>query len=361
MNLEKKKHVQYFKRNLAVLPQPFQDYDSSLTSLACFSMCGLQLLGAFEEIYSDKDKLEMVEWVYSHLVPSRQGFRGSMSHAIRIGADNAGYASRYDPPHLASTFFCLCMLAMLHDPLSQLGEQGKQNIFDYVMSCQLPSGIFTPYHGAQIHESDIRYIYMAIAILRMLGGDKSDSTNIKATIDKAIRYIQAAVGYDGGFSDSSNGESHAGLTFCAVGTALATQQISPLDAILPTPEHQRQLVQWLVSRQQPDGGFNGRVNKMSDTCYSFWVGASLAMISKHSVKAECLPLSLVDKQAAVDFLLKQQHPIVGGFVKTQGSMPDPLHSCLGLAALSLFGHTQLEPLDASFCLPVSAVEFIASW
>ena len=30
---------------------------------------------------------------------------------------------------------------------------------------------------------------------------------------------------------------------------------------------------WLLSRQVT--GFQGRANKPSDTCYSFWIGASL--------------------------------------------------------------------------------------
>lgn len=38
-------------------------------------------------------------------------------------------------------------------------------------------------------------------------------------------------------------------------------------------------VYWLVSRQSTErdetGGFNGRVNKPVDTCYSFWVGGVL--------------------------------------------------------------------------------------
>lgn len=39
-------------------------------------------------------------------------------------------------------------------------------------------------------------------------------------------------------------------------------------------------IRWLVNRQigiddNDYGGFNGRVNKLADTCYSFWVGGAL--------------------------------------------------------------------------------------
>jgi geranylgeranyl transferase type-1 subunit beta len=35
---------------------------------------------------------------------------------------------------------------------------------------------------------------------------------------------------------------------------------------------------WLVNRQT--NGFNGRANKPSDSCYSFWIGSSLKVIMK---------------------------------------------------------------------------------
>jgi len=39
-------------------------------------------------------------------------------------------------------------------------------------------------------------------------------------------------------------------------------------------------IRWLVNRQvssddDEKGGFNGRVNKPADTCYSFWAGGAL--------------------------------------------------------------------------------------
>ena len=33
------------------------------------------------------------------------------------------------------------------------------------------------------------------------------------------------------------------------------------------------LVNWLIHRQE--GGFSGRPGKPADTCYSFWIGATL--------------------------------------------------------------------------------------
>jgi geranylgeranyl transferase type-1 subunit beta len=41
-------------------------------------------------------------------------------------------------------------------------------------------------------------------------------------------------------------------------------------------QNPNELVEWCLGRQV--GGFQGRINKDPDTCYSFWVGASLKML-----------------------------------------------------------------------------------
>ena len=64
----------------------------------------------------------------------------------------------------------------------------------------------------------------------------------------------------------------------------------------------------------------------------------------------------------VYLLSRTQHPKFGGFGKSENTFPgmfsllllavksDPLHSCLGLASLSLFGESGLIPFDAALCI-----------
>jgi len=65
----------------------------------------------------------------------------------------------------------------------------------------------------------------------------------------------------------------AGSTYCCIA---ALSMLGALD-----PVNQEDTIRWLISRQvsssnkEYDGGFNGRVNKPSDTCYSFWAGGAL--------------------------------------------------------------------------------------
>lgn len=39
------------------------------------------------------------------------------------------------------------------------------------------------------------------------------------------------------------------------------------------------LIEWSANRQlELEGGFNGRINKLVDSCYNFWMGATFEMI-----------------------------------------------------------------------------------
>ncbi|KAL9082694.1 MAG: hypothetical protein Q9159_006234 [Coniocarpon cinnabarinum] len=80
-------------------------------------------------------------------------------------------------------------------------------------------------------------------------------------------------------------------------------------------------------------GFAGRCNKVSDTCYVFWAGASLKLLQN---------LDLIEHEYIRSYLIeKTQHMMLGGFGKWPEDLPDMYHSYLGLAALALIdGHKQ---------------------
>jgi len=78
------------------------------------------------------------------------------------------------------------------------------------------------------------------------------------------------------------------------------------------------LKRWCLMRQ--DGGFHGRPGKPSDTCYSFWVGATLELL-------EFFDFS--DAEQNKTFILNTQDMIIGGLAKFENARPDPLHTYLG--------------------------------
>lgn len=83
-----------------------------------------------------------------------------------------------------------------------------------------------------------------------------------------------------------------------------------------------------------DGGFNGRPNKPVDTCYSFWTGAALKILDAYQ---------FIHEKNNNQFVLMTQDKY-GGFSKWVNTVPDPLHTYLGLAGLSLMNVEGLSEL-----------------
>ena len=162
----------------------------------------------------------------------------------------------------------------------------------------------------------------------------------------------------------------AGYAYCAVAALSLLDLANPdksaspthyLDAGIPST---RSLIHFLLSRQfaysdpSPDAdtaappplpdlsalsleaaaplatGFNGRLNKVADTCYVWWVSGALTLLGQGA---------LVDRAPARRFLIEKTQHLIGGFAKHPGDPPDVYHGYLGLAALAtMAGQQQKE-------------------
>lgn len=313
MSLETKKHIRYFERNLVLFPRAYEGYDSSHSSLVYLSVLGLKLLG-------QSPPLEFADWVWKLYVEN--GFVGSLSHTKTEA-------------NLGSTYFCLCISAMMEGQL----RADRHSVVEYIKSCQLESGTFcaSARDGRPYGEPSLRHMYSALGSLYLLGVQEPTLTA------RAASYAKRCQNFDGGFGDTPGfEESHAGLTFCALACIL----VFCGDEL--APEQKQKAIDYLVHCQQPSGGFVGRPNKTEDTCYSFWATASLHILG------ECP----INDELGREFLLATTQHKIGGFAKVPGEFPDPLHSALGLAALSLMGQAGLEPIDATLCLPRETLAFV---
>lgn len=128
-------------------------------------------------------------------------------------------------------------------------------------------------------------------------------------------------------------------------------------------------------------GFNGRCNKIADTCYCWWVGGTLSVFPPNPLclapgfdpwpQFHCFPLplplttnekqilgqaNLVNKPASRRFLLSKTQHLVGGFSKHVGYPPDIYHAYLGLAALATMGEPCLKPFDTMLCVSEDTVK-----
>lgn len=366
MSLNVELQRRYFLKVLGLCPLAFQLEDSNRMALVYFAMMGLVLSSpaddALAPLLKQHTRDELVEFVYRHLVPSGEGFRGSLTMKLENG---------YDPAHLPSTYFALCILLMLrHDYTKRLD---RDKIMGYVARCQVLTGetrgYFKPMldiHGQPFGDADLRFCQVAASIRCMLGRDVP-GPGPDINTEALAGYIHLCLLYDGGIGGSPDGELHAGLTFCGVHTL---RTIGRFDA---SAGWVRLLTAWLCARQldgaaddttgsgayvsnpeadeEGHGGFNGRTNKLADTCYGFWVVATLRMVHPE--------LLLIDTAALREYLLAgTQHPLMGGFGKTSGDFPDPLHSALGLACLSYLGEPGVGQMAPVLVIDQGSNEFL---
>ena len=143
--------------------------------------------------------------------------------------------------------------------------------------------------GDEWGETDTRFLYGALNALSILGElDRID-------MPKAIQYVQACANSDGGFGVCPGAESHAGQVFTCLGALSIARQLHLVDV--------ERTAAWLSERQLPNGGFNGRPEKLEDVCYSWWVGSSLAMLGKlHWIEGERLRDSILRCQVGLPLL-----------------------------------------------------------
>lgn len=378
MSLLVEKHKKFFLLCLHSLPARAQGEDANKLAIVYFVLHGLGLLGHV----NTKDNDLHIEYIYSHLIHTRdatiQAFRSSQTFKLQNDRND------YDLPNLSATLFALASLLILQDDFSTKLDRHK--IMAFVSRCQVKSGplkgSFVPVLGADGEpwgESDLRLCYIAASIRKMVGYDRLPAEKRASDIDieAMTAFILDKFNFNGGLASASFTESHSGLTFCG----LAALKLTGFD--LDTKNDFVALTEnWLVHRQvdYPEetygpsldyefyeisdvGGFNGRENKFADTCYSWWVVGLLEMLGGG--------VSLIDREKALEYLLEgTQHKLMGGFGKDTESMPDPFHSFIGLASVSLLkmsgvtfeGMESLQEVDPELVITKELREFMdAMW
>ncbi|CAO1637246.1 unnamed protein product [Jaminaea pallidilutea] len=315
-------------------------------TIAFFCLSALDLLGALHSKTSDEERQSYRDWIYRMQCPGG-GFSGSPSLGTPSSSSCQG-----EHGHLAMTYTALANLAILRDDFTCLDRRALRNL---LKTCQRRDGSFSSTPGAL--EYDPRFTYCAFAVCSMLG----DWTAID--VESALRYLDCCQTYDGVWAQAPHQESHGGSTYCALAAYCLAGQLKS-DRPRFTVRQKRRMQAWLLARQSSatyggggerspstanasrsdqrhsdeeeddelglDGAFNGRINKTGDSCYSFWCGASLAILDSYH---------LIDAKANAIHLLALQTP-VGGIPKTAADHPDAMHSYLSLAALALLAHVR---------------------
>jgi geranylgeranyl transferase type-1 subunit beta len=115
-------------------------------------------------------------------------------------------------------------------------------------------------------------------------------------------------------------EAHGGSTYTAIASLVLMDRLACLG-----PERRANLIRWCMMRQNQ--GYSGRTNKVNDSCYSFWIGATLHLLGE---------FQNTHVPSTREFVLGQcQHKLLGGFAKMPGAPPDILHTFYSLCWLAM--------------------------
>lgn len=342
-------------------------------------------------IITSETRQHWIDWIYSCQTPDGEGFRGFNGTDLLDRRNQ--YNKQWDPGNLPNTFFALVSLLVLGD---DLGRVKRDQCLSWLPRLQRPDGSFGELLGADgVIEGgrDLRFCCCAAGIAYIFADPNEKPYRPTFDEDALIHYILSCQNDNNGFAESPLREPHSGLNYCAVGTLELLGRLGGSSS----PKARDVLgglgpcVRWLLERQttvlyeeavddeqeeemDTDGtsstkstapalnnlsknlvidpgdachvaGFNGRDNKIADTCYCFWNSGALAMLNS---------LHLADLPAVRLYLLEKVQHLIGGFAKGPDSPPDVMHAYLGLAALSLYGEEGIKSLDPALCISKSA-------
>lgn len=315
------KHVMFFKKCAKSLPEQYKTMDTNRLTLLYFSISGLDLLGKLDEISAEAT----IEYIYSFQSPfdGHGGFYGYP----KVDFESPELDKVNNQPHIANTYVALVMLLILGDDLSRVRREA---VAESLRKWQLEDGSFCCVNclSSLDSESDIRFVYCAASICYIL--DLWHAIDL----ERMLQFIHCSQSYDGAFGMAPSTESHGGCSYCAV-AALA--MMGRLDQC----PRREELLRWCASRQV--SGFQGRIEKDPDSCYSFWVGGSLQLLGASDI---------LERQSCARFLLSCESKM-GGFQKfPEAPFPDILHSYFSICGLSLCG--LLPPLDAMLGMSLAA-------
>lgn len=348
MSLLHVKHEKFFNRCLTALPSSAASEDSNKLAIIFFCLQGLQLL---KKLDFTKEECQFHEnYIWNLFFIDRESYATfrSTSYFSHVG-------ETYDYGNISACFFALASLVTLRSDLKRLD---RSKVMKYLIRCQVSEGPekggFVPFYNEYgFGEPDLRQCYMALLVRQLLiyHEDIDEDINLKSLQE----FILSRLNVNGGFSSRVLDEAHLGFTFCAIASLkllkfpveeLTNSRNWLLHRQIFYPTLLYACINYEYFKELDIGSFNGRENKLGDTCYSWWCTGSLFLINPKN-------LSLLDIPPAERFLLNcTQNKIIGGFSSRSEATPDPMHSCLALASLSLWDHKKygLEEIDPVFVM-----------
>jgi protein farnesyltransferase subunit beta len=209
----------------------------------------------------------------------------------------------------------------------------RKTMWSFLGRMKQADGGFTMCEGG---EEDIRGAFCAMVILSLLNlpldlpqDAPARKHGLTSFTDGLGDWVSKCQSWDGGISAAPGNEAHGAYAFCGLG---CLSILGPPDETLPKYLNVPLLTHWLSSRQcAPEGGYNGRTNKLVDGCYSHWVGGCWSLVEAFTSKSSS---TLWNRTALGRYILAACQEKVGGLKDKPGKHSDAYHTCYNLAGLS---------------------------
>ncbi|KAL1591694.1 CAAX farnesyltransferase (FTase) subunit beta [Paraconiothyrium brasiliense] len=319
-HLQREKHIKFLQKALGDYPAPFAMMDASRPWIVYWSLQGLSVLGYPIHEYSER-----------------------VIHTFKIAQHpNGGYGGNYGHlPHLAATYAAVLSIIMVSDPTNPTTYDSinRKNLWHFLGQLKQADGGFNMTSGG---EEDIRGAYCALIVLSLLNLPTSLPPDAPARqhgltsfLDNLGSWIGKCQAFDGGISAAPGNEAHGAYAFCGLG---ALSILGPPTETLHKYLDMDRLIHWLSARQcAPEGGYNGRTNKLVDGCYSHWVGGCWALVEA-GLPPQDAQSTIWNRDALARYILCAAQFAKGGLVDKPGKRPDAYHTCYNLAGLSAAQH-----------------------
>lgn len=328
--LRKEQHAAFLRAQLGSLPAPYVAADASRPWFFYWTIAGLGFLG--EDVSEYKERLIETVRPLQNRSGGFGGGHGQLSHC-------------------AGTYATVLALACV----GGLDMVDRKAMWQWLGNMKQADGGFTMASGA---EEDIRGAYCAMTIITLLNlplelppHAPARQSGLTSFLDQLGKWVGRCQTYEGGIAGAPTNEAHGAYAFCALAC------LSIIDApkkSIPRYLDVERLVHWLAARQtQPEGGFQGRQEKLVDACYSHWVGGcwdliQAALLPPHAVNGTAKVLNVFtgfsdeakdiwSRAALIRYLLtccQQKGAKKAGMRDKPSTRPDGYHTCYSLAGLS---------------------------
>ncbi|XP_076268992.1 farnesyl transferase beta subunit isoform X2 [Rhynchophorus ferrugineus] len=315
----KEQHKKFLSDSLAYLPSSYETLDASRPWLCYWILHPLSLLGVkLEDSYKNR---------IANFLAKCQSPNGGFG----------GGPGQY--PHLAPTYAAVNALVILGTDMA-LKVINRQKLFEFLQSVKQPDGSFAMHVGGEV---DIRGAYCALSVASLTGVLTKELVNntaewiIRLVEECIVMVIQLRLSfscqtYEGGFAGCPGLEAHGGYAFCGLAALVILNKGHMCD--------NQALLRWLVQKQMGlEGGFQGRTNKLVDSCYSFWQGGAFPLLYTLLMKEGITPSGhLFNEGALQEYILICCQNHQGGLVDKPGKPRDIYHSCYSISGLSIAQH-----------------------